>query len=132
MHAYAQENWKSFCYIWQFLDLFITLLCVAGFVLTFHETLSNSLGETFCDILFIFRDALILGKITSVFVYKKTPDNESLQISLNLMDEDELFGRSFSIARIKYRFRPTMDTLFEQDEEDEDDLVKNFRCLHSN
>ena len=112
--------------------MFITLLCVAGFVLSFHETLSNSLGETFCDILFIFRDALILGKITSVFVYKKTPDNESLQISLNLMDEDELFGRSFSIARIKYRFRPTMDTLFEQDEEDEDDLVKNFRCLHSN
>ena len=81
----------------------------------------QALGHTACDTFFILRSTLYLFRIMFICHYVQGSKLDSLSIRLNQNNEED-FRRSSEMAKIRYKYRPTMTPLIEEDDEDDEEF----------
>ena len=121
LKIYSQEPYH-FCRLNKILDIPISVFCISSIILSFDDSLRTLIGEGLYDILLIIRNLVFFGRILMVFTSRETVDM-SLTIKLNGEPRPAL-GKKFIFERIRYRYRPTMETLFEQEEENDSESEK--------
>ncbi|OMJ66240.1 hypothetical protein SteCoe_36992 [Stentor coeruleus] len=109
----------STCSIADLVDYLILALCLISILLCFHQEFMEILGNTACDCLFIFKSALFVARALFVCNYGEKDRLSSLTVSLNSYDDD--CRRRFEQAKIRYKYRPTMAILFEENAEEEEE-----------
>ncbi|OMJ94749.1 hypothetical protein SteCoe_1928 [Stentor coeruleus] len=127
MRIYLQGI-KIWCSLGNIIDLFITILCVFGLVLSLQRDLLEKLGNTTCDALLILRNIIFLFRL--IIIFKRSDDSKvtTLKISLNSedmrfdkkdrIDGNEMVVRDSFDKKTLEKFRPPMDVLFEEEDEE--------------
>lgn len=98
-------------------DYFILFLCIGSTIIFLNEDLSQFVGYSTCDSLFIFRSILYIIRISLMRNISKSSQLESLKIRLYEEDED-VYRRKLELAKIRYKYRPSMGVLNEEDNEE--------------
>ena len=108
---------QNCCSLGNVVDLSITVLCVVGLGLSLQQDLLDSLGNTTSDTLLVLRNIIFLLRLVIVFKHQDDTQVTSLRITLQ-GQEEELVTRKVSSSAIAKKYRPTMDTLFEEEDEE--------------
>ena len=118
---------KGFQNCWTFgniTDLTITVLCIAGLIMSLQENILEALGSTACDMIMMFRNVIFLVRLFLVFKHQEETQVSSLEINLNT-DEEELVTTSINMAGIKPKYQE-MNTFFEEEDDEEKNFKKNI------
>lgn len=127
MRIYLQGI-RIWCSLGNIIDLIVTILCVFGLVLSLQRELLEELGNTTCDTLLILRNIIFLFRL--IIIFKRSDDSKvpTLKISLNSEEgnfdmkdrvhENELVVRNSFDRKTLEKFRPPMDVLFEEEDEE--------------
>lgn len=118
LRGFSQRS-LSTCSISDLVDYLILTLCLISILLCFHQEFMENLGNTVCDCLFILKNALFVARALFVCNYEQKDRLSGLTVRLNVDDDD--CRRRFEQAKIRYKYRPTMAILFEEDAEEEDE-----------
>lgn len=121
LRMYLQGS-HYFCSLGNAVDLTITSLCIIGLILSLQVDIQEAFGNTACDTLLVLRNLVFLLRLIIVFKHQDDTQVTALNISLQ-NHEEELVTRRVSVSGIASKYKPTMDTLFEE-EEDEEESVK--------
>ena len=100
-------------------DICILILCLGSSLVFIQEDLFNFVGDATCDNLFIFRSILFIARC--IIKMNQGQKNGLTELSIRLYREnEEMIRRKFELAKLRYRYRPSMGVLFEEDEEESD------------
>ena len=116
LRIYLQGR-QNYCSLSNAVDLSITLLCVVGLCLSLQHDLLHSWGDTTIDTLLVLRNIIFLLRLVIVFKHQDDTKVTSLTISLQ-GQEEELVTRNIISSGIARKYKPTMDTLFEEEDEE--------------
>ena len=115
MYLQGPSNW---CSLGNIADLTVTILCIIGLILSLQQDVLQSLGNSTCDTIMIIRNIVFLLRLIIIFKHQDDSKVPSLEINLNT-NEEELTTRNLSYPGINPKYQPTMDTLFEEEEEEQ-------------
>ena len=113
-------------------DFTILVLCIIGLILSLQKDVADAIGNNTCDTLLVIRNIIFLVRL--YIIYKTKEENQSNSLSFSLTTEEkELVPtntprnviKNPSHSPIKPKYRPTMDTLFEEEEDDEENIKNN-------
>lgn len=113
LQIYSQDP-CYFCNFYNIIDIPISVLCVLSIALAFNSTLCDKFGDSIYILFVIIRNSLFILRIILVICKPKANPLE-----VQLIPIAAPFGKKFKFERITYKYRPRMETLFEQDEEND-------------
>jgi hypothetical protein len=106
---------SSCCSLSNFFDVLVTLLCIVGIVLSLQNRLLKNFENTTIDVLLVIRNIVFLARLVLVFKHQK----QTNVIAVNLIHKPGSNGlKKNNELRIFGKYRPNMEVLIEEDEDD--------------